>query len=528
MSATETRQAIESILMVADNPVEPSVLAQLLEVPKADVEALCDELAAEYEAAGRGFILARVAGGYRFQSHPDLAPYVERFVLDGQTSRLSSAALETLAIVAYKQPISRMQIAAIRGVNVDGVLRTLQQRGYVDEISRDSGPGNAVLFGTTDLFLERVGLDSTADLPPLGEFVPGADVVEALEDGLRPDPVEAPAPVTEATAEAVAADEGVDADPREEDAVHGTDPSIATSEDDIAPADGADAPEARQEDVEGEELDEVASVEDVESVEPPGANDDEVDVVAEAVDDPDGETEADAVVAEETEADVVAEETEAAAVAEETEAAAVVAEDTEADVVVAEETEAAAVVVEIEADAAAEDVEAVDAVDDGAEAVDDAVVSAVETAGDDGEIPNDAVAEGSLAAEHEATDLPDLDEVIDLVAEEAPIDLDHDEVIERPTELEEELAAIDALAQDFAEADTDETPTWSPAESSVVTTVRHDDPPEAEPATPFRSAPGGLGGAGTEDGSSGQDVATGEDLGSGEAPPLTGSDAGDD
>ncbi len=160
-----------------------------MEVPKADVEAVCAELAVEYEAAGRGFVLVQVAGGYRFQSHPDAAPYVERFVLEGQSTRLSAAALETLAIVAYKQPISRMQVAAIRGVNVDGVLRTLQQRGYVEEISRDPGPGNAVLFGTAAMFLERVGLNSLADLPPLVDFVPGADVVEALEEGLRPEPV---------------------------------------------------------------------------------------------------------------------------------------------------------------------------------------------------------------------------------------------------------------------------------------------------------------------------------------------------
>jgi segregation and condensation protein B len=184
----ELRQAIEAIVLVADRPVEPSLLAQLLEVPKTTIESVCSDLAAEYEHAGRGFVLVRVAGGYRFQSHPDTAPYVERFVLDGQSARLSRAALETLAIVAYKQPISRMQIAAIRGVNVDGVMRTLQQRGYVDEHGRDVGPGNAVLFGTTSLFLERLGLDSLDQLPPLGDFVPSADVVEALEEGLRPEP----------------------------------------------------------------------------------------------------------------------------------------------------------------------------------------------------------------------------------------------------------------------------------------------------------------------------------------------------
>ena len=132
-------------------------------------------------------MLVKVAGGYRFQSHPDLAAYVERFVLEGQSARLSAAALETLAIVAYKQPISRAQVAPIRGVNVDGVMRTLEQRGYIAEVARDPGPGQAVLFGTTPLFLERLGLDSLDDLPPLAEFVPGADVVEALEAGLRVD-----------------------------------------------------------------------------------------------------------------------------------------------------------------------------------------------------------------------------------------------------------------------------------------------------------------------------------------------------
>src|SRR5918999_4195224 len=138
------------------------------------------------EADERGFVVVRVAGGYRFQSHPDLAPYVERFVLEGQSARLSAAALETLAIVAYKQPVSRAQVAAIRGVNVDGVMRTLQQRGYVEEVARDHGPGQASLFGTTRQFLESLGLDSLDALPPLGDFVPGPEVVEALEHGLRP------------------------------------------------------------------------------------------------------------------------------------------------------------------------------------------------------------------------------------------------------------------------------------------------------------------------------------------------------
>jgi segregation and condensation protein B len=187
-ATAEARRALEAVLMVADTPVEPQLLAQLLEIAPARVDALCAELVAEYEAEGRGFTLARVAGGWRFQSHPDQSAYVERFILDGQGARLSAAALETLAIVAYKQPVSRAQVAAIRGVNVDGVVRTLTQRGLISEIGRDPGPGNPALYGTTPAFLERLGLDSLDQLPPLGGFVPGAEVVEQLESGLRPDP----------------------------------------------------------------------------------------------------------------------------------------------------------------------------------------------------------------------------------------------------------------------------------------------------------------------------------------------------
>jgi segregation and condensation protein B len=184
-SDLERRRAIEAVLMVADSPVEPGFLAQLLEASPARVAELCDELAASYEEAKRGFVLAKVAGGYRFQSHPEMAPYVERYVLEGQSARLSAAALETLAIVAYKQPVSRGQVASIRGVNSDAVLRTLCHRGYVAEVGRDLGPGQAVLYGTTPLFLEKLGLACLEDLPPLGDFVPGPEVMEALEQGLR-------------------------------------------------------------------------------------------------------------------------------------------------------------------------------------------------------------------------------------------------------------------------------------------------------------------------------------------------------
>ena len=183
----DTVRALEAIVLVATDPVPPTLLAQLLEVPVADIERLCADLAASYDEAGHGFELVRVAGGYRYQSRDDLAPYVERFVLEGQSTRLSSAALETLAIIAYKQPISRAQIAAIRGVDPDAVLRTLSQRGYIEEVGRDRGPGQALLWGTTIAFLEKLGIDSLADLPPVAEFVPGPDVVEALEQTLRPE-----------------------------------------------------------------------------------------------------------------------------------------------------------------------------------------------------------------------------------------------------------------------------------------------------------------------------------------------------
>jgi segregation and condensation protein B len=181
----ELIRAIEAMVMVATEPVEPRLLAELLEIPVDHVERLCASLSLSYDEAGHGFEMVRVAGGYRYQSRGDLAPYVERFILEGQSARLSGAALETLAIIAYKQPLSRAQIASIRGVDPDAVLRTLQARGYVDQVGRDPGPGQAVLWGTTTTFLEKLGLDSVADLPPIAEFVPGPEVVEILESGLR-------------------------------------------------------------------------------------------------------------------------------------------------------------------------------------------------------------------------------------------------------------------------------------------------------------------------------------------------------
>ncbi|MCY3632970.1 MAG: SMC-Scp complex subunit ScpB [bacterium] len=183
----EARQAVEAIVMVAEEPVAPGLMAQLIEIPVEQVETICEQLAEEYRADGRGFELVRAGGGYRFRSHPDAESYVKRYVVSGQSARLSAAALETLAIVAYKQPLSRAQVSAIRGVNAEGAMRTLQLRGLVEEVGRDPGPGQARLFATTLAFLERLGLDSIDDLPPLVDFVPGAEVIEALETSLMAD-----------------------------------------------------------------------------------------------------------------------------------------------------------------------------------------------------------------------------------------------------------------------------------------------------------------------------------------------------
>lgn len=173
------RAAIEAVLMVIDEPVTEEALANALDLPLEDIGAVLDELAQEYADHGRGFMLRRLGGGWRLYSRPEYAPVVERFLLGGQQARLTQAALETLAVIAYRQPISRGRIAAVRGVNVDGVVRTLLARGLVQEVTHD-GEGGAVLYGTTDFFLQRMGLDSLDELPPLAPYLPSADVLEEL------------------------------------------------------------------------------------------------------------------------------------------------------------------------------------------------------------------------------------------------------------------------------------------------------------------------------------------------------------
>ena len=180
--------ALEAILFVADEPLPSVFLAQALETDRRTIEDALGALQRKLTDDERGIVLREIAGGWRLSTSPDVREEVERFILTSRHARLTKASLETLAIVAYKQPISRAQVASIRGVDPDGVLRTLQARGYVTEVGRDAGPGQAILFGTTSTFLEKLGLDSLADLPAIGDFVPGADVVEALEQGLRVEP----------------------------------------------------------------------------------------------------------------------------------------------------------------------------------------------------------------------------------------------------------------------------------------------------------------------------------------------------
>ena len=172
------RASLEAILLVVDEPVAEVVLAQVLERPRHEVAGALGELAAEYTAESRGFDLREVAGGWRFYTRAECAPVVERFVRDGQEVRLTQAALETLAVVAYRQPVSRSRVSAVRGVNCDSVMRTLVLRGLVDEAGTDPESG-AILYRTTGYFLERIGLRDLDQLPDLAPFLP--DDVEDIE-----------------------------------------------------------------------------------------------------------------------------------------------------------------------------------------------------------------------------------------------------------------------------------------------------------------------------------------------------------
>ena len=173
------RTALEAILMVVDEPVRDVTLAQVTERPTDEVAAALRGLAAEYDEQNRGFELREVAGGWRFYTRASASAYVEKFVLDGQQARLTQAALETLAVVAYRQPVSRARVSAVRGVNVDGVMRTLLARGLVEEAGHD-GEGGSTLYRTSSYFLERLGLRSIDQLPELAPFLPDMDALDDM------------------------------------------------------------------------------------------------------------------------------------------------------------------------------------------------------------------------------------------------------------------------------------------------------------------------------------------------------------
>ncbi len=174
------RAALEAVLLITDEPVAAVTLAQVVERPTDEVERTLAELAAEYVSAGKGFELRQVAGGWRLYTRADCAPYIERFILDGQQARLTQAALETLSVIAYRQPVSRARVSAVRGVNVDGVVRTLLARGLITEAGTDDETGG-ILFRTTPLLLEKLGLQSLDELPDLAPLLPDLADIEAQQ-----------------------------------------------------------------------------------------------------------------------------------------------------------------------------------------------------------------------------------------------------------------------------------------------------------------------------------------------------------
>lgn len=175
----EIARSVEAILMVVEEPISELVLAQIIEVPTEQILETLNTLSAQYEEQGRGFQLKQIAGGWRFYSSPDLAPLVEKFVLDGQQAKLTQAALETLAVIAYRQPISRARVSAIRGVNVEAVMKTLITRGLVEECGIEHETG-AILYRTTHYFLERIGVNRVEDLPALAPFLPNIDGLDEV------------------------------------------------------------------------------------------------------------------------------------------------------------------------------------------------------------------------------------------------------------------------------------------------------------------------------------------------------------
>jgi segregation and condensation protein B len=180
------RSALEAILFVTEHPVPLRELAEVLEVPVSRVTELLDELGVMLEDRGSGLVLRSSAGGWRLYSHPDAYPFLERFSTSATARKISPAAMETLAVIAYRQPVSRSQIAEMRGVDSDSAVRTLERLGLVEEKERLNLPGNPAVYRTTELFLERMGIDAVSELPPLADHVPPAQFVDTLEESMRP------------------------------------------------------------------------------------------------------------------------------------------------------------------------------------------------------------------------------------------------------------------------------------------------------------------------------------------------------
>ncbi len=184
LSTTSPKGALEALLLVSSDPVSASALAQALGIAPGEAASLLAELKVEYEEANRGFQLREVAGGWRLFTHPAYHDQVEAFVLSWDTQKLSQAALETLAVIAYHQPVTRETVKGIRGVNSDGVISSLVDKGLVREMGRDPQRGQAILYGTTNAFLEKFGLRSTKDLPDLEQFAPDEQARQFIRERL--------------------------------------------------------------------------------------------------------------------------------------------------------------------------------------------------------------------------------------------------------------------------------------------------------------------------------------------------------
>ena len=183
LGAPDLRAALEALLLLADEPMSVMTLAQATRQPVEEVEPVVRELSDEYTEQGRGFDLREVAGGWRFYTRESCSPLIERWVLDGQQARLTQASLETLAVIAYQQPVSRGRVSAVRGVNVDGVIKTLLTRGLIEEAGHD-GESGSILYRTTSYFLERLGASSLDELPPLAEHIPDLGDLEEVLDSV--------------------------------------------------------------------------------------------------------------------------------------------------------------------------------------------------------------------------------------------------------------------------------------------------------------------------------------------------------